>query len=186
MPLSKLDAYVAGLYYDINDTSKNNAISRVRVSANLLETVRQSLLDKTDNSFKISNKNLINYALLNLLNDNIIDSLKYQLDQHQVQPELSKLLSIKHDPRQEDSVKLEKRLMDIQQKQDDLAELNHSQLVALSWLLQNRMGLDRSGLAQSPEDAYAKLRSDDLKHLIDEVLRAGINEQDRQRHLTMG
>ena len=60
MPLSKLDAYVAGLYYDINDTSKNNAISRVRVSANLLETVRQSLLDKTDNSFKISNKNLIN------------------------------------------------------------------------------------------------------------------------------
>ena len=150
MPLSKLDAYVAGLYYDINDTSKNNAISRVRVSANLLETVRQSLLDKTDNSFKISNKNLINYALLNLLNDNIIDSLKYQLDQHKVQPELSKLLSIKHDPRQEDSVKLEKRLMDIQQKQDDLAELNHSQLVALSWLLQNRMGLDRSGLAKSP------------------------------------
>lgn len=45
------------------------------------------------------------------------------------------------------------------------------------------MGLDNEPLAQNSSDAYNKLRSDNLKQVIDELLRAGVNEQDRQRHL---
>lgn len=45
-PISSEDAYIAGLLFDITDTSENNPISRVRISSNLLNNARDEMLKK--------------------------------------------------------------------------------------------------------------------------------------------
>lgn len=184
-PISSEDAYIAGLLFDITDTSKNNPISRVRISSNLLNNARDEMLKKIDYSEKINNKTLITYALLNLLNPHIKDKLRYQLQEHDKNPALSKLLSVQNDPRQTESHLNNQILHEILDELRKQTLMHYAEITGISWNVKNDMAMNigRQGIAQNGDDVYAKLRLDDFKQVIDGVLRAGVNEYDRQRHL---
>lgn len=181
--ISSFEIYLANLIFDISDNTRANPTTRVRISNDLLNQIKEEMDKKTDYSFKITNKTLITYALLNLLDDNLKDQIRYQLDANHIQPALSKLLSIQQDPRQKQQNLNKEQLMNIRQSEQDNQVLLHSVISGISWLLLDRMGLNKKGFAKNSDDAYEKLRDNDTKQLIDELLRAGVNETDRQRHI---
>lgn len=181
--LNQTDLLISSLFYDVTKKGSDNPTSRVRIPDHLLNLVKNELQKQTDYSFTITKQNLVNYALLNLLDPNIKDKLRFQLDENKKNPNLSKLLAISHDPRQKENSANKKELNQMNQEITDNKALLNSAVTGIAWLLYNRMGLDNEPLAQNSSDAYNKLRSDNLKQVIDELLRAGINEQDRQRHL---
>lgn len=183
MEISSHEAYIEGLVYDVTSKSKRNSMSRIATSANLVDIVLKELQEKTDYSMHISKQNLITYALLNLLDTNVQDSVRYRLNQTKQNPTLAKLLALPKDPRNTQSEISNKKLLNIQSTLTDNRMVLDGVITAVSWLLRDRMGMDYSGPAKSSEEAYAKLRDDQLKQIIDEVYRAGVNEHDRQRHL---
>ena len=72
------------------------------------------------------------------------------------------------------------QINDNQLKHDILLE---SLVNAVAWLIFDRNGMDKTSIAANSDEIYAKLRQDELKSIIDTLLRAGFNEDDRQKHL---
>lgn len=123
--------------------------------------------------------------MLNLLDPHIKDKLRYQLQEHDKNPALSKLLSVQNDPRQTESHLNNQILHEILDELRKQTLMHYAEITGISWNVKNDMAMNigRQGIAQNGDDVYAKLRLDDFKQVIDGVLRAGVNEYDRQRHL---
>ena len=180
--LSKQDALVEKLRYSLTKKGKSESI-RVSIPTALLTTAKNKLAAKTDYSFPITNQTLVNYAILNLLEPEVQDSLRHRLTHEHIQSGLAKLLAIPRDPRNNQTKLNNEKLLELQDHLQSDRTILDSLLTAISWLIFERNGMDRTGLAKTDEDIYTKLRNDDLKKVIDQILHAGLNENDRQRHL---
>ena len=73
-----------------------------------------------------------------------------------------------------------KELSDLKESLDDLMVLQNANLVTSAWLLQNRAGLFKDDYPMDVRDVFRLLRSDTTKDILDETIRAGISELDRQ------
>lgn len=180
--ITEQDATIEKLRYALGKQSKNDRV-RVSIPTKLLNEAKSKLEEKTDYTVTITNQTLIAYALLNLLDPPIQDGLRHRLDQEHTHSSLSKLLALPRDPRINQNKLNNEKLLDLQDQLSQDRTILTSLLTAISWLVYERNGMDRTPIAKTDEDVYTKLRNDDLKKVIDQILHAGLNENDRQRHL---
>ena len=109
--------------------------------------------------------------------------MRHSLDNIKGYKPLANLLASNESPELKAPQQIDRKLQQLQNSSDKHDILLESLINALSWLIFERNGLDRMPIANNSDELYAKLRQDDLKSVIDTLLRAGYNEDDRQRHL---
>lgn len=164
-------------------TEKNhNKIDHINIPDALIEEAKKAMLEKTDYSFTITNQNLVKYALLNLLEPAVQKQLRHRLQDYHKGANLTKLLASNEDPRDTNSSKITEDLLDIKDQLDRHDILLESSVSALAWIIFDKNGLDHLPLANDGDDVFTKLRQTDLKPIIDNIIAAGADEAERQRH----
>lgn len=179
--LTPFDAQVESLRYHI--TNKNAKEQRVNVSSELIKQAKEILAKRIGYSFPITNQNLIAFALLNLFSPAFQNSMRHSLDNIKGYKPLANLLASNESPELKAPQQIDRKLQQLQNSSDKHDILLESLVNAVSWLIFEHNGLDRMPIANNSDEIYAKLRQDNLKSIIDTLLRAGYNEDDRQRHL---
>lgn len=186
MPKLKLpddiDVQVEELRYALTN-NKYDQKTHLSISKKLLDNVMHKVVNKTNNSFTITNQNLVKYALLSLLDSQIQNRLRHRLLNNHTNLTLAKLLALNNDPNQKTTNQLTLQMQDIQDMATNNNILLETAISALAWLIYDRNGLDHLPLAENGDDVFSKLRQDDLKPIIDAMIQAGIDEVERQRHL---
>lgn len=178
--ISEIDALVENMRYLL--TQNNTQMKRVEIPAKLLSQAQELIKNRTGLT-NITNKTLVIYALLNLFPITYQDKLSLRLQDVHKQQKLSKLLISHKSPELKPNKQIELRLQQINDNQLRHDILLESLVNALAWLIFDRNGMDKTSIATNSDEIYAKLRQDELKSIIDTLLRAGFNEDDRQKHL---
>ena len=181
--LSSFDIYIGKLIYGLTANNRINPINRVTVSSNILNAAKKEMEKKTNYSVNINNQTLVTYALLNLLDLNVQDTVAHRLMGKQKQKALVALLNLPKTSDQTQAKVTNQKLLNLEDKLDTNQVLLQGLVNSIGWLVLERNGLDQLGLANSTSEIYTKLRQDAVKPVIDEIIKAGLNEQDRQRHL---
>lgn len=164
-------------------TEKDKKIDHLSIPDTLLTEAKKVMQEKTDYSFTITNQTLVKYALLSLLPPAIQKQLRHRLQDRHAAISLTKLLAVNEDPRQTKTSQLTDSLLDTKDQLNRQDVLLEALVSAIAWLIFERNGLDKMPLASDGNDMFTKLRQSDLKPFIDEILAAGADEADRQRHL---
>lgn len=164
-------------------TEKGNKIDHLNIPDTLLVEAKKVMQERTDYSFTITNQTLVKYALLNLLAPAIQKQLRHRLQDRHTATSLTKLLAVNEDPRQTKTSQLTDSILDTKDQLNRQDVLLEALVSGIAWLIFDRNGLDRLPIASDGNDMFTKLRQSDLKPFIDEILAAGVDEADRQRHL---
>ena len=164
-------------------TEKGNKIDHLNIPDTLLVEAKKVMQETTDYSFEITNQTLFKYALLNLLAPAIQKQLRHRLQDRHTATSLTKLLAVNEDPRQTKTSQLTDSILDSKDQLNRQDILLEALVSGIAWLIFDRNGLDRLPIASDGNDMFTKLRQSDLKPFIDEILAAGVDEADRQRHL---
>ena len=178
--ISEIDALVENMRYLL--TQNNTQMKRVEIPAKLLLQAQELIKNRTGLT-NITNKTLVIYALLNLFPTTYQDKLSLRLQDVHKQQKLSKLLISHKSPELKPNKQIELRLQQINDNQLKHDILLESLVNAVAWLIFDRNGMDKTSIAANSDEIYAKLRQDELKSIIDTLLRAGFNEDDRQKHV---
>lgn len=167
-----------------NIISDGDSVNRVEINATLLETIKEQLQAETGYKYKMTNSAVVTYALINLLEPQLKQELVQQLSKT-TRYEYFDLLHAKlgnmvTGTTTKQSGISKKELSDLKESLDDLMVLQNANLVTSAWLLQNRAGLFKDDYPMDVRDVFRLLRSDTIKDILDETIRAGISELDRQ------
>lgn len=176
------DAEASTMRYHLQYTDKVD-MQTIRLPKRLLDKARDIMLKRTNYSIHITNQKLVEYALLNLFSPAFQNSMRHQLDVTRGFSSLSSMLASNEDPKLEAPRLIDSKLQQIKDKQAQQDILLEALLNAVAWNTADKQGLDRMPVAHDSDEMYAKLRQDDLKPFIDMLLRAGYDEDDRQKHL---
>lgn len=194
MPLSK-DKQISVTEYALTKTSKNNPRTKVAVPTVLLSLIKDNLLDDTENSIDISNPMLVTYALLCLLDQDVLDKVRYDLNQMltdkslnssayttSVNKRLIKLLNNQAASDAKPNALMNKKLDQIKDNSDTNRRELDAIVNVLAWLISERSGLLYDSMIKDSDGVYSALRNDELGPVINSILQAGNNEHERQNH----
>lgn len=168
--------------YDLTMQAGNEK-KRISLSKDFLDLAKKELTKRTHNEVDINDRTLITFAILNLFDPAVQNIVRHYLETDHQLRSVTKLLALNDANYQDSSTRISNQINDLQDSNNRQDIMLESLINAVSFLLYDRNHMTTSEDARTADDVYAQLREDGLKKVIDTVLRAGLNESDRQRHL---
>lgn len=167
-----------------NTILDNIESNRVEVNTQLLDSVREQLSSQLGHRYKLSNSALITFALLTLLEPedrmdaiNVLSASK----RYNYFNELQHVILKTTPSSPQKMANLSRRELDqLSKKLDEIKNFEYANLTMNAWLLQNRVGLFTDDLPNDTRDVFMLLRSDNTVGIVDEALKAGKSEENRQ------
>lgn len=181
--MADIDMLIERICYELtHKADKTNPKSRISISTDLLNIIKNIYYNRDPTLKSISNIDLASLAIIRLLPVKLQEKLLIKLKKENFN--LYKLLKVTLNNSSTNQSKLNNEtLTEIEERQEQIITLLMALVNAGSYNLAKDSHLINNQIATG-DDLYPALRQDSIKSITDLLILAGNDENKRQKHLT--